>query len=337
MVFSLFTCHFSLFTFHCSLVTFHFSLFTFHFNIMPAPLIVITGPTATGKTKLAARVAAATDGEIISADSRQVYRGMDVGSGKDYGDYMVDGYLVPYHLIDIVDPGHEYNVYEFQQDFLKAYNHIIKRNKQAVLCGGTGLYIEAAIGRYKLLNVPANPTLRKKMLGMTWEELTAKLESMRPLHNSTDTTNRDRLLRAIEIETFNREHASERNNYPEFNTSIFAIHLDRQEIRDRITSRLKNRLERGMTEEIEQLLKGGVSTEQLSFYGLEYRYLTQYLTGEIKYDEMFNTLNTAIHQFAKRQMTWFRRMERKGYKLHWIDGNLPMEEKTRKIVESLRC
>jgi tRNA dimethylallyltransferase len=308
---------------------------------MSAPLIVITGPTATGKTKLAARVAAALDGEIISADSRQVYRGMDVGSGKDYGDYFVDGYLVPYHLIDIVDPGHEYNVFEFQQDFLKAYNHIIKRHKKAILCGGTGLYIEAAIGGYKLLKVPVNEGLRKKMLGLTWEELTDKLSSMRPLHNSTDTTNRDRLLRAIEIETFNLEHANERNNFPVFKTSIFAIHLDRKEIRERITRRLKNRLERGMADEIEKLLKGGVSPEQLTFYGLEYRYLTQYLIGEIKYDEMFNKLNTAIHQFAKRQMTWFRRMENKGYNINWIDGNLPLDEKTRiildKIVELLNC
>lgn len=298
------------------------------------PLLVITGPTASGKTRLAAQVAAAIDGEIISADSRQVYRGMDFGTGKDYGDYMVNGYLVPYHLVDIADPGYEYNVYEFQQDFLKAYQHIIRRQKRAVLCGGTGLYIEAAIGGYRLLKVPENEALRKKLMAYTWQELTTMLANMRPLHNTTDTTDRQRLMRAIEIETYNQEHASQRNDYPKIKPEIFVISLDRKEIRSRITKRLQNRLNRGMIEEIDKLIKTGIKPEQLDFYGLEYRYLTKYVTGEIGYDEMFNKLNTAIHQFAKRQMTWFRRMEKKGYQLNWIDGLLPIEEKVRLIVNA---
>lgn len=298
-------------------------------------LIVITGPTATGKTKLAAHVAAALNGEIISADSRQVFRGMDVGSGKDYADYTVNGLLVPFHLVDIVDPGYEYNVYEFQRDFLKAFEHITHRGKQPVLCGGTGLYIEAAIGGQRFLKVPENQALRKKLATYTWEELTKLLASLRKLHNTTDTSDRERLIRAIEIETFNRNHASERNNYPLFDTSIFAIQLDRKEIRERITTRLKNRLSRGMIEEVDALLKEGVKPGQLEFYGLEYRYLTQYVTGQISFDEMFSTLNTAIHQFAKRQMTWFRRMEKKGYKIKWIDGNLPMEERAKIIIDAI--
>ncbi len=297
------------------------------------PLIVITGPTATGKTKLAARIAAATEGEIISADSRQVYRGMDYGTGKDYGDYIVDGYLVPYHLVDIVDAGYEYNVFEFQQDFLKAYRHILKRNKQPILCGGTGLYIEAAIGKHKLLKVPQNNELRKKLTSMTWQELTEMLAFMRQLHNTSDTTDRNRLIRAIEIESFNKENANERNDYPDVKPLIFAISLDRKEIRSRITQRLKNRLERGMVDEINRLISSGVKPAQLDFYGLEYRYLTQYAIGDIKYDVMFEKLNTAIHQFAKRQMTWFRRMERNGYAINWLDGTLPMEEKTQIIMD----
>ena len=302
---------------------------------MSSPLIVITGPTATGKTRLAAQVAAALDGEIISADSRQVYRGMDFGTGKDYGDYMVNGYLVPYHLIDIADPGYEYNVYEYQQDFLKAYQHVVKRQKQAVLCGGTGLYIEAAIGKYRLLKVPVNHELRKRLTGYTWQELTDMLASLRPLHNTTDTTDRERLIRAIEIETYQQKHQKERHDYPTIDSRIFVINLDRQEIRDRITQRLKKRLDRGMIEEVDNLIKSGVKPEQLSFYGLEYRYLTRYVTGEITKDEMFAGLNTSIHQFAKRQMTWFRRMEKKGYQLNWINGLLPMEEKVKVIVNSI--
>lgn len=296
-------------------------------------MIVITGPTATGKTRLAARVAARCDGEIISADSRQVFRGMDFGTGKDYVDYVVNDYLVPYHLVDIVDPGHEYSVFEFQQDFLRAYHHIVKRHKQPVLCGGTGLYIEAALKGYPLRRVPKNPELRKKLEKFTWEELTDKLAAMRPLHNTTDTTDRERLLRAIEIETYNLEHPAEKGDFPKIDYKIFCILLERKEIRDRITTRLKNRLERGMVDEINKLLKMGIKPEQLMFYGLEYRYLTQYAVGQINYDEMFVKLNTAIHQFAKRQMTWFRRMEKQGIPIHWLNGMLPMEEKVDLILQ----
>jgi tRNA dimethylallyltransferase len=293
----------------------------------PHPMIVITGPTATGKTRLAAQVAARCEGEIISADSRQVFRGMDFGTGKDYADYLVNGYLVPYHLVDIVAPGHEYSVFEFQQDFLRAYRHIVKRHKQAVLCGGTGLYIEAALKGYPLRKVPKNPVLRKKLEQLTWEELTQKLAELRSLHNTTDTTNRERLLRAIEIETYNLEQPLEKGEFPEINHKVFCIQLERKEIRERITKRLKNRLERGMIDEINKLLKMGIKPEQLMFYGLEYRYLTLYSIGQINYEEMFDKLNTAIHQFAKRQMTWFRRMEKQGIQIHWLDGMLPMEEK----------
>lgn len=297
------------------------------------PMIVITGPTATGKTRLAARVASRCEGEIISADSRQVFRGMDFGTGKDYVDYLVNDYLVPYHLVDIVAPGHEYSVFEFQQDFLRAYQHIVKRHKQPVLCGGTGLYIEAALKGYPLRRVPENPALRKKLGDLTWEELTQKLAKMRSLHNTTDTTDRERLLRAVEIETYNLEHPVEKGGFPEINYKVFCIQLERKEIRDRITTRLKNRLERGMVDEINKLLKMGIKPEQLMFYGLEYRYLTQYAVGQINYEEMFEKLNTAIHQFAKRQMTWFRRMEKQGIPIRWLDGMLPMEEKVELILK----
>lgn len=300
-------------------------------------MIVITGPTATGKTHLAAQVASKAEGEIISADSRQVFRGMDYGTGKDYGDYLVNGYLVPYHLIDIVDPGHEYSVFEFQQDFLRAYHHIVKRHKHPVLCGGTGLYIEAALKGYHLRRVPENPELRKKLEKYTWEELTSMLAAMRPLHNTTDTANRDRLIRAIEIENFNREQPADKSPYPQIRYKVFCIELEREEIRRRITTRLKNRLERGMVEEINKLLKTGIKPEQLMFYGLEYRYLTLYSIGEISYDEMFSKLNTAIHQFAKRQMTWFRRMEKQGIPIRWLNGMLPMEEKVDLILRETKA
>ncbi|MFO7998800.1 MAG: tRNA (adenosine(37)-N6)-dimethylallyltransferase MiaA [Bacteroidales bacterium] len=300
----------------------------------PPPLIVITGPTATGKTRLAAQVAAVMEGEIISADSRQVFRGMDFGTGKDYADYLVNGYLVPYHLVDIADPGHEYSVFEFQQDFLRAYHHIVKRNKQPLLCGGTGLYIEAALKGYALRRVPSNPVLRKKLQDMTWQEMTEMLSGFRPLHNTTDTTDRERLVRAIEIEAYNKKHPADQADYPELRPVIFCIRLEREEVRNRITRRLKNRLERGMLEEINHLIKKGLKPGQLMFYGLEYRYLTLYSTGEISYEEMFAKLNTAIHQFAKRQMTWFRRMEKRGFLIHWLDGNLPMEEKVAIVLKT---
>lgn len=299
----------------------------------PNLLIVITGPTATGKTRLAACVAAKCDGEVISADSRQVYRGMDVGTGKDLHDFMVDDLLVPYHLVDIVDPGYEYNVFEFQQDFVKAYYNIKKRQKQAILCGGTGLYIDAALKGYTLLKVEPDPELRESLQLLTNEELSQLLAQYRPLHNTTDTTDRERLIRAVEIETHQNHQPEKRTDYPAFKPIIFGIHFERSVIRQRITERLSRRLEAGMLDEINRLLNNSIKPEQLIFYGLEYRILTQYVIGEISYDEMFKTLNTAIHQFAKRQMTWFRRMERQGVAIQWIDGNLETDQKVSMILQ----
>lgn len=296
-------------------------------------LIVITGPTATGKTLAAARLAKAIDGEVISADSRQVYRGMDMGSGKDLDDFIVDGYLVPYHLVDIVDPGYEYNVFEFLQDFSNSFLHIRKRQKQPILCGGTGMYIEAALKGYKMQKVGVNEGLRKQLSTMTMQELTEMLSSLVPLHNKTDVGNRDRLLRAIEIGIHQSTNPAPPEPLPPFRHIIFGIHYDRQTIRRRISERLESRLREGMIDEIHRLLKTGIKPEQLTFYGPEYRYLTQYVTGEISYLDMVNKLNTAIHQFSKRQMTWFRRMERNGFKINWIDGELEMEEKINQMLQ----
>ena len=299
-------------------------------------LIVITGPTATGKTRLAAELADLLQGEIISADSRQVYKGMDIGTGKDLADYLVDGRSVPVHLVDRVDPGYEFNVFEFQSLFLEAYQDIARRNKQPIMCGGTGLYLEAALAKYRLLEVPQNPFLRARLNELSQDELEAKLASYRKLHNTTDTSDRNRLIRAIEIESYNADHAHLRISYPEFSHIIFAIDFPRDEIRHRITHRLKTRLENGMIDEIQQLLKTGLKPDQLTFYGLEYKYITQYVIGEISYDEMFNKLNTAIHQFAKRQMTWFRRMEKQGFTIHWINGKLSNAEKIIYITKKIK-
>lgn len=296
-------------------------------------LIVITGPTATGKTGLAATVAASLDGEVISADSRQVYRGMDIGSGKDLGDFTVDGRQIPYHLIDIAEPGEEYNVFAFQQDFIASYDDILQRSRQPVLCGGTGMYVEAAISGYRLLKVPENKALRHELESSGMRELTQMLRKSKALHNITDTTDKARLIRAIEIAKYEQEHKDEMMDYPVFEPLVFAIFFDRSTIRQRITERLKERLDEGMVAEVERLLKGGLTPGQLIFYGLEYRYLTQYVIGRISYETMFEKLNTAIHQFAKRQMTWFRRMERKGLHIHWIDGSLPLEKKTEIIIQ----
>ncbi len=299
-------------------------------------LIVITGPTATGKTRLAAELADMMGGEVIGADSRQVYKGMDIGTGKDLADYLVNGRIVPVHLVDMAEPGYEFNVFEFQDHFFKAFEYIRKLGKQAVMCGGTGLYIEAALAKYRLLKVPENTKLRKELELLSQDELVSKLEKLRPLHNTTDTTERKRLIRAIEIETYNDKHQAERKDFPEFSYIIFAIDFPREEIRSRITERLKTRLETGMITEVQELLKSGLKPEQLIFYGLEYKYITKYITGEISYNEMFSKLNTAIHQFAKRQMTWFRRMERNGFKIHWIDGSLDYKEKLLQINQTLQ-
>lgn len=298
-------------------------------------LITILGPTASGKTRLAALLANRINGEVISADSRQVYKGMDLGTGKDYSDYEVDGELVPYHLIDIADPGEEYNVFRYQQDFIKVYNDIIKRGRVPFMCGGTGLYIESVLGAYRMESVPQNDELRAELKHKSLEELAEKLRNIRPLHNITDTTDRNRTIRAIEIAVFENEKKTQIFTLPEIHSLIFGIAYDRSKLRQRITQRLKNRMGEGMINEVKDLLSSGVSAEKLDFYGLEYRYITRYVTGLISYDEMFSLLNTAIHQFAKRQTTWFRRMERKGFIIRWLPGEWDMDDKLEYVLQAL--
>ncbi|NVO11060.1 MAG: tRNA (adenosine(37)-N6)-dimethylallyltransferase MiaA [Bacteroidales bacterium] len=290
-------------------------------------LITILGPTASGKTQLAAHVAQKLNGEIISGDSRQVYRGMNLGTGKDYQDYTVNNINIPYHLIDIVDAGTKYNVYEFQKDFFRVYNEIKSRGNTPILCGGSGLYIESVIKGYKLIAVPDNTELRLIMKGKSDDELIKQLSSYKKLHNETDTTNRKRLERAIEIEEYYANNDVDESPLPKLNNIIFGVRYSRNNERNRISCRLKQRLKDGMVDEVKALLDSGIKAEDLIYYGLEYKYLTQYIIGEISWDEMFNQLNNAIAQFAKRQMTWFRRMERNGIDIKWIQGNLPIAEK----------
>ncbi len=295
--------------------------------MMKINLISITGPTASGKTAFAAQLAKLVNGEIISADSRQVYRGMNLGTGKDYDDYIVNGVAVPYHLIDIKPAGYKYNLFEFQQDFMAVYNQISARGRMPVLVGGTGLYIEAVTNNYNLKRVPANDVLRKKLDELTLDELVAMLKKMKPeLHNTTDTTSKKRTIRAIEIALYEGDvHESARNIQP-INNIIFGMSINRDMRRERISSRLKTRLEDGMIEEVKTLLEE-VPADDLIFYGLEYKYITMHLLGQLSYTDMFIQLETAIHQFAKRQMTWFRKMERDGIKIHWIDAQRSMSDK----------
>ena len=293
-------------------------------------IIVILGPTASSKTAFAARLAKEMNGEVISADSRQVYKKMDIGTGKDYNDYIVDGLAVPYHLIDIHEPGYKYNVYEYQKDFLKAYQDIKARNKLPVLCGGTGMYIEAVLQGYKLIQVPPDEQLRNELHSKSLDELKQILFSYTDqLHNTTDLTSKKRAIRAIEISKYYAEHPQEDKSYPLIKPTVLGVSFDRPAQRSRITERLRHRLENGMIEEAEFLLKYGLSKADFMYYGLEYKYLGLYLAGELNYDQMFEKLNTAIHQFAKRQMTYFRRMQKKGLKIYWIDGHMSMEEKIR--------
>jgi tRNA dimethylallyltransferase len=299
-------------------------------------LITILGPTATGKTRLAAALAAVINGEIISADSRQVYRGMDIGTGKDLDDYEYNGIKVSYHLIDIVDPGYEYNIFEFQRDFTSAFNDIISRGKIPVLAGGSGMYLDAVLRKYDLVRAPEDPFLRKKLEKLTEEELRKKLAGYGNLHNTTDLLDRKRLIRAIEIREYEKRNPEKVINMPEIDPVNIGVHFDRSVVRQRITERLDQRLKHGMIEEVKGLLDSGLKPEQLTFYGLEYKWVTLYLTGEIDYNEMFQQLNTAIHQFAKRQMTWFRRMEKKGVKIFWVDGNLSLEEKLSAVLQIIR-
>ena len=276
-------------------------------------LICVLGPTASGKTRFAVNLAGEIGGEIISADSRQVYRGMDIGTGKDLGEYGE----IPYHLIDIVDAGSKYNIYEYQRDFEKAYSDIRSRGKRVILCGGSGLYIEAAVGGYYLPDVPADHNLRNELDKLPTEELVAKYESLRKPHNTTDYDTRQRLIRALEIAIYEESHPVSRTSYSPKKTKYIGIEVSREERNARIDARLKARLEEGMVEEVKSLLDGGIPAQDLIYYGLEYKFITLYLTGELTYDEMVNRLGTAIHQFAKRQMTWFRGMERRGIEIEW--------------------
>lgn len=300
---------------------------------MSLDLITILGPTASGKTPLAASLAHRLNSEIISGDSRQVYRRMDLGTGKDLVDYVVDGNQIPYHLIDIVEPGYKYNVFEYQRDFLKVYQEIIAKGKLPILCGGTGMYIESILKGYRLLPVPENPELRVSLEGYTLQELTQKLESYKKLHNSTDVDTVKRAIRAIEIEEFYRQQPPAYREFPSLNSLIIGVDIDRELRREKITRRLKQRLDEGMVEEVRGLLDEGIPSENLIYYGLEYKFLTQYVIGELTYEEMFHQLEIAIHQFAKRQMTWFRGMERRGFTIHWLDATLPMEEKLEQIIK----
>ena len=299
-------------------------------------LITILGPTACGKTRLAARLAARMGGEIISADSRQVYRGMDIGTGKDLCDYVVTdgtGQLthVPYHLIDIVDPGYKYNLYEYQRDFLQAYRDVTSRGVTPILCGGTGLYIESVLKGYRLDEVPQNPDLRKRLEGMSLDDLTAMLASYKTLHNKTDVDTAQRAIRAIEIEEYYREHPVDKRDFPAFESLVVGIDVSRELRRHRISTRLRKRVEEGMIPEIERLLQT-VSADDLIYYGLEYKFVTLYVIGQLAKEEMLTQLEIAIHQFAKRQMTWFRGMERRGTKIHWIDGSMSDDEKVDAIL-----
>ncbi|HSD94048.1 MAG TPA: tRNA (adenosine(37)-N6)-dimethylallyltransferase MiaA, partial [Syntrophales bacterium] len=285
-------------------------------------LIVILGPTASGKTRLAARLAARIGAELISADSRQVYRGMDIGTGKDLAEYIVDGVPVPYHLIDVVEPGHLFSVFEFQQRFYECFREIRARGRMPIVVGGTGLYIESVLREYRMPPVPENEALREELEALSMEELAARLLHLNPtLHNTTDLTGRERMIRAIEITEHSSKHGTgDGIQRPDIVPLVIGVRWDRPVIRERITKRLKERLDQGMIEEVQRLRDAGVSWERLDEMGLEYRYVSRYLRGEMTREEMFKTLNIRIHQFAKRQDTWFRGMERRGISIRWIEG-----------------
>jgi len=298
-------------------------------------LITILGPTASGKTSFAAALAEQLGTEIISADSRQLYRTMDIGTGKDLADYNVNGKQIPFHLIDICDPGYKYNVFEYQHDFHKAFEDTREKGKLPVLCGGTGMYIEAVLKGYKLLDVPENKKLREELKDKSLAELEKILSSYKVLHNKTDVDTAQRAVRAIEIEEFYKHSAPGKNEYAPVNSLIIGIDIDRDLRRAKISKRLKDRLNEGMVDEVKDILNSGVKPEDLIYYGLEYKYLTLYVTGEIDFETMFRELEIAIHQFAKRQMTWFRGMERRGFKIHWINSTIPMEQKISQTLELL--
>ena len=296
-------------------------------------LITIVGPTASGKTPLATHLADRLQGEIISGDSRQVYRQMDLGTGKDLDDYIINGRKIPYHLIDIVDPGEKYNVFEFQKDFLEAYQTIGQKGKTAILCGGSGMYVESVLKGYRLFPVPENSELRQSLEGKSLEELTTILSQYKQLHNTTDVDTVKRAVRAIEIEAYYQHLPKEARNFPSIKSLVIGVDITRELRRQRISRRLDERLAQGMVEEVEKLLDSGIDPESLIYYGLEYKYLTLYLLHKLSFKEMHDQLEIAIHQFAKRQMTWFKGMERRGIKIHWINAQLPMEEKVSQIIQ----
>lgn len=289
-------------------------------------MITILGPTATGKTDLAARVAFEMNGEVISADSRQVYRGMDIGTGKDLTSFTIEGQKMQYHLIDIAEPGTEYNIYKYQQDFFAVYRDIVERGRLPVLCGGSGMYLESVLRGYRLQAIDKDGSLRRSLEKKTDAALEMMLRSLKTLHNKTDLEDRERMIRAIEI-ALSPVEGNAASPFPEIENTLFGIRYPRGLQKSRITERLKARLKEGLVDETEALLRKGIAPERLIRYGLEYRWVTKYVTGEITYDAMFNALNTAIHQFSKRQMTWFRRMERQGFTILWLDGRWTIQEK----------
>lgn len=297
-------------------------------------MLAVVGPTACGKTALAVDLARLVGGEVISADSRQVYRGMDIGTGKDLGEYVRDGKAVPVHLVDIVDVGEKYNLFEFQRDFLAAYEDIKQRGAFPVMCGGSGMYVESVLRGYRLIPVPENAALRASLEEKSLEELTAILSTYKQLHNNTDTDTKKRAIRAIEIEEYYAACPVEERTFPQIRTLTVGVDVSREVRRERISARLRSRLAEGLVEEVERLLASGITAEQLIYYGLEYKFVTLYVTGQLPYDEMVNGLEIAIHQFAKRQMTWFRGMEKRGTEICWVDGSLPRDEQVR-IIKSM--
>ena len=304
-------------------------------------MVTILGPTASGKTTLATRLAHVIGGEIISGDSRQVYRNMDIGTGKDLADYVVDGKKIPYHLIDIAEAGTKYNLYQYQHDFHVAYQDIVSRDERPILCGGTGLYLEAVLKGYALSPVPQNAELRERLEGKSLTELTQILSDLKAqtgsvMHNTTDVDSCQRAIRAIEIETYNIEHTTALRTMPDIDSLIIGVNIEREERRRKITARLKQRLDEGMVEEVRTLLDSGIAADDLIYYGLEYKFITEYIIGKLTYEEMFRQLEIAIHQFAKRQMTWFRGMERRGTTIHWVDASLPMSEKLNEVLRLLK-
>ena len=304
---------------------------------MAYDMLTILGPTASGKTTLAAHLARRLGAEIISADSRQIYRGMDIGTGKDLSDYVVDGVSIPYHLIDIADPGYKYNLFEYPRDFLSAYQDIKGRGVFPILCGGTGLYIESVLKAYKMMPVPQNEELRQSLEGKSLEELTAILSTYKTLHNTTDVDTAKRAIRAIEICEYYRSHPQDFVDFPAINSLVVGVDIARDLRREKISKRLRARLDEGMVDEVRRILDSGVSAEDMIYYGLEYKYLTNYVIGNLTYEQMVSELEIAIHQFAKRQMTWFRGMERRGFTIHWVDACLPMDEKVEVVCKLLQA